>query len=99
MTCIVEKRTMSTEDLRKLCIERNWYTCGNNEEYCALFEYVRTHDMTTENIVLVADNIKSHSDTEQEIESIASDLTRICNSFFYAPTGSACIDDIIRAGL
>lgn len=26
-----------TEDLRALCIKKNWFTCGTNEQYAKLF--------------------------------------------------------------
>ena len=39
-------------------------------------------EMTTENLVKIAENIKAHSDTEYELTSILFELADICFTVF-----------------
>ena len=73
MKKITEKRLLPKEELRNLCIENWWYTQGTNEDYENLFDY-DAENMTTENIVRLAENIKEHSN----IEDIPESRTYIC---------------------
>lgn len=87
-----ETRTLSAYDLRALCIKKNWYTCGTNEEYTALFHSL-THnylavEMTTEKLAEIAADIYQHSDADDctdgylDICSIMYDLAKTCNTTF-----------------
>ena len=82
-----ETRTLNAVNLRKLCIERDWYTCGDNEEYQNLFNRLRDEngnpvEMTTEKLAEIATDIKEHSDTDYEISMIMFDLARVCFTYF-----------------
>lgn len=78
-----EIRTMSMNDLRALCIEKNWYTCGDVDEYSNLLTTAQNYgNITCDDLVELATDIKSHSETEYEITSIMFELARICISFF-----------------
>ena len=60
---IIERVKMDIEDVRNKCIEKNWYTCGDNEEYSHML------NMTKEpySVILlekIARNIVEHSDEE-----------------------------------
>jgi hypothetical protein len=80
---LIETRRIYREDLRRLCIDQNWYTRGNNEEYSQMLDEAdNCENVTTEVIVSLAENILRHSTTEQSIESICFDITKKCHSFF-----------------
>ena len=84
---VKEVRVLSAQDLRSLCIENNYYTRGDNEEYSNLFEWVgKQHNMTTTKIMQVAQDIFEHSSakvqSEQDIESIAFNVARVCTTYF-----------------
>lgn len=44
--------TIPTYDLRALCIEHGWFTCGTNEQYDKLF-YANTHKFSPEEIATI----------------------------------------------
>lgn len=78
-----ETRKMTMDNLRALCIRNDWYTCGDNEEYSNLLNTAHyCENITTDVLVELATDIKSHSDTEHEITSIMFELAGICYSFF-----------------
>ncbi|MGL6198610.1 MAG: hypothetical protein ACRC3H_06705 [Lachnospiraceae bacterium] len=69
--------------LRHLCIERNWYTCGTNEEYENLFDMVDKETLTTDDIVEITQDIIDHSEisTEEEFEDVAFEVLQITTTF------------------
>lgn len=90
-----ESRTLQASDLRSLCIRKNWYTCGTNDEYYALLQ--RTHkpgyftaaEMTTEKLAEIAADIHKHSDERYcndgylpDIPGIMFELAKICDTCF-----------------
>lgn len=88
----IEHRTLHADELRNLCIRKNWYTHGTNQEYYNLFRLL-THDfhsaeMTTEKLVEIATDIYNHSDADDctdgylEISDILYDLARTCHTVF-----------------
>lgn len=78
-----EIRTLWGDDLRSLCIEKGWYTCGNNDKYTNLLEKAgAAENVTTELIVEMAEDIKNHSDTDYEVEGICFEIARRCRSHF-----------------
>lgn len=77
-----EYRTITSDALRNLCIEKNWYTCGNNEEYGKLLESANKSNISADDIWVMATDIKKHSDTEHEIDSICFEIARKCISHF-----------------
>ena len=87
-----ERRTLSADELRNLCIRKNWYTHGTNEEYCNLFNLLskdfHSAEMTTEKLVEIAIDIYNHSDEADctdgylEIPDILYDLARTCHTVF-----------------
>ena len=88
----LERRTLHADDLRSLCIRKNWYTNGTNEEYWNLFrrlsENYMSAEMTTEKLVEIATDIYNHSDEADctdgfmEITDILYDLARTCHTVF-----------------
>ncbi len=59
---ITENRFLSPYDLRSVCIENDWYTKGDNEEYSALMDKASIcKNITTNNLYEIARNICEHS--------------------------------------
>jgi len=82
-----EKRFLNASAVKGLCIEENWYTNGNNEEYKHLLNVLvkEGKNITTNNIVAIATDIKQHSNTEHETDDISYicyALAKICYTFF-----------------
>ena len=83
---------MSGCDLRNLCIEKNWFTRGDNEEYRYLFEMLvdnyHAAEMTTDRLYEIATSIFNHSaeddctDGYLSIPDIMYDLAKICSTVF-----------------
>ena len=68
-------RFLRFEDVRRVCIENDFYTNGTNEEYNDLKEYVdRTKDMTDDKLIRVARNIQNHSNTTYTLDTIITML-------------------------
>ena len=83
-----ETRVLSTTKLRKLCIQHNWYTCGDNDEYAALF--AKLHDeegelvhISTDKLVEIATDIYEHSEIKHySLEAVMGELASACLIFF-----------------
>ena len=90
---MTETRIINHNDLRKLCIEKNWYTYGTNEEYSDLLDFVASTKMDTKNLVLVANDIIKHSnpmcfkDCEANgttaLKYVLFELADIAHTFFH----------------
>lgn len=84
----IETRHLTTAKVRRLCIKNNWYTCGDNEEYAAMF--AKLHDeegnlvhMTADKLFEIAEDIYAHSEiTDYSIEAVVCELARNCLYFF-----------------
>lgn len=65
-----EVRTISADRLRKLCIEHDWYTRGDNEEYRHLLDDTAgdKENITTEDIVEITRDIIEHSKIEDDYQ-------------------------------
>lgn len=75
---------MSTEDVRKKCIENNWYTRGDIESYDKLLTFISNIEYVTINTIkFVARDIKAHSNTDYSVESIMFIISNQCCSRFY----------------
>lgn len=82
-----ETRHLHAFDLRALCIEKNWYTAGSNEEYAHLFELTkRKTSLDTEAIIEIAKDIYEHTAThdlhDYRVEDIAFEVNRFCTVTF-----------------
>lgn len=83
MNKIEERRKLYSGDLRILCIRKNWYTEGTNEEYELLLNIPNEHEnIDTETIVDIAEDILAHSHTEYDLPAICFEVAEICHSFF-----------------
>lgn len=61
----VFKVLLSSDDVRNLCIEKNFYTRGNITEYYKMLGMCGP-DMTPEKVVEIAQDIVDHTDPENE---------------------------------
>lgn len=81
-----ETRRISASELRKLCVQQDWYTGGTVEEYEHLLLDLADNkeNITTADIVEIAYDIINHSDniTEDEITSVMFAVGKIANTFF-----------------
>lgn len=73
-------KTLSKESVRQMCIEHNYYTCGDNEQYGHMFSLLdHQSKVTGSNISVyrleeIAEDIKLHSKTEDTVEDIMFNL-------------------------
>ena len=81
-----EIRRISASALRQLCIDHDWYTAGDNEEYEHLLLDLAGHkeNLSTADIIEIAADIMEHSDMSPDytIESVAFEVASIANVFF-----------------
>ncbi len=81
-----EIRKIRASALRQLCIEKDWYTAGDNEEYghllCDLTD--RKGNLTTADIIEIAEDIMEHSEMDSDctVECVAFEVARIADVFF-----------------
>ena len=82
---IVESSIFDTHNIRKMCIVRNLYTRGNNEDYSRMLKFAADADVTMENLFTIADDIAKHSDLnaygccyEESVENFIYVLANDC---------------------
>ncbi len=61
---IEEFKRWSADSVRKVCIENNLYTAGDNEDYEHMLDWVGRLYPSTENIYFIADDIYRHSENQ-----------------------------------
>lgn len=92
---IVETRVMWRDDLRKLCIECDWFTYATNPEYDKFLDSVygpdgKSAEMTADRLLDMALEIQRYSDPDtcdMGLEGIVYLLCRICFSAFEITDG------------
>lgn len=79
-----EERKMFADDLRRLCIRNNWFTRGNNDEYNTFLNMAKKENITTDDIVELAEQIIEHSNLAEgeTMTNIMFELASICHSLF-----------------
>ncbi len=90
-----EIRRIFACDLRQLCVEKDWYTAGDNDEYKhLLFDLASDKEnITTADIIEIAEDIMEHSEMEPDctIEGIALEVARIAVVVRFAEVkGNSC---------
>lgn len=84
----IESRLLGTSTVRSLCIKNNWYTCGSNEQYDAMFAKLYNEDgtyahITTEKLAEIATDIYYHSEIDDyTVDAIMDELARNCTYIF-----------------
>ena len=81
-----EIRKIRASALRQLCIDRDWYPAGANDEYSHLLYDLagNKENLSTADIIEIAADIMEHSDMSADytIESVAFEVASIANVFF-----------------
>ncbi len=81
-----EIRKIRASALRQLCIDHDWYTAGDNDEYGhLLYDLAQNKEnLSTADIMEIAADIMDHSelDNDRTIESVAFEVARIAFVFF-----------------
>ena len=86
---IKTRRVWDSSDVRQVCIDHQFYTAGDNEDYCAMLRFVDEHEPTAESLYTVAVDILDHSHIDAdgcgngEIASIMFSLEREAVRVFY----------------
>lgn len=83
-----EMKRLSPDEVRNLCIKKDWYTRGDVNAYAAMLDKVwkieeSEKSITADQLGEIAEDILAHSDTEYTVESIIWELNRVCRAFFY----------------
>ena len=78
------KRTINSMDLRKLCIEQQYYTRGDNEAYEKLLTYVQNNeDINDSAVIAIADNIFDHSDIDRIMKEYNCNEDEVFDSIYF----------------
>ena len=77
-----EVRKIDMTAIRDLCIKKDWFTCGDMYAYDKLLDYSYCENITTDELVEMAEQIKENSETDYEITDIMFELATICYSYF-----------------
>ena len=76
-------RQWSAASVRNVCIENNYYTCGDNEDYEHMLNWVERLYPNTDNMYFIAQDIAKHSADDLPISSIMFQLERSAVSTFF----------------
>lgn len=86
MSTYKETRRISASALRDLCIQHDWYTCGDNDEYDHLLLDLAGSkpNLSTGDIIAIVEDIAAHSNLKEgwSIEAIAFEIARACSVTF-----------------
>lgn len=77
-----EIRKLGSDRLRSLCIEKNWYCNGTNKAYENLLHMANKDNITTDDIVAMAEDIKAHSCGLYDATSIMFYIAQKCTCIF-----------------
>lgn len=78
-----EFRYISQAKVRHVCIKYDWFTCGDNDAYNDLFEFIgnltrKGQHVSVEKLRIIASMIKENSDIEYSIPEIMFVLNAEC---------------------
>ena len=84
-----EFRYISQMKVRQICIEYDWFTCGDNDSYSDLFEFIgnltrKGKHVSVEMLRIIAEMIKENSETEESIPEIMFVLNAECCTTVFA---------------
>ena len=83
-----EMKRLSPDEVRNLCIKKDWYTRGDVNAYAAMLDKVwkieeSEKSITPDQLGEIAEDILAHSDTEYTAESIMWELNRAARTFYF----------------
>lgn len=79
---ITERRFTGFEELRGLAIKEDWFTYATNEEYKEYLDYCHKNNLTTEDIMEMAQLVLKYSDTDMELTSVMFEIADVCYTVF-----------------
>lgn len=77
------KRKIFRDELRALCIRKDWYTRGNIKQYDNLFEMITDKNITDNLLLKVANDIFEHSDIERFMNEYSCSDTDVYANIVY----------------
>lgn len=83
---IKETKRIDSDKLRNMCINNNWYTAGNSEDYSKMFEMCKRNNITTNQIYKIAKDIYEHTNVSRAKTGCSteySDNENILNMMIY----------------
>ena len=82
---VVEIRKLGHDQLRQLCIEMGWCNHVDNDRYNELLEYADKADITSTDILYIAqriDEFTADNDYNGHVDSICCEIARRCWPMF-----------------
>ena len=77
-------RYLSASNVRQVCIDHNYYTCGDCDAYQKLLNNVMMLDgVTDEDLLKITENIYNHSNIDKMMMEYGVDNAGIFQSIFY----------------
>jgi hypothetical protein len=77
-----ETRRIEMDKIRHLCVRKNWFNCGDVYSYDKLLNYSKCENITSDELVEMAELILENSETDYTITDIMFELAEICYSYF-----------------
>ena len=76
------RRQIFRDELRRLCINKDWYTLGNIKQYDALFDKL-SRDMDDAEIIGVCIDIYDHTDVEEIVSNDGVSYEEVFDNIVY----------------
>ena len=84
----------SFDKVRRMCIDNDFYICGDNEDYSKMLTYVTNHEEPDEDDLLtVASDILRHSDEDVKENFTVKDIVEVLLNTAGHITVSKVIDE------
>lgn len=76
------RKQIFRDELRSLCVRKDWFTCGSIADYDAMFNKLN-NDMSDNEIVNVAIDIYNYSDVEKTAEEYGVAYEEVFDNIVY----------------
>lgn len=76
------RKQIFRDELRSLCVRKDWFTCGSIADYDAMFNKLN-NDMSDDEIVNVAIDIYNYSDVEKTAEEYGVAYEEVFDNIVY----------------
>ena len=87
---IKETRTITSNEVRSLCIKNEYYTCGTCNEYENMLSMCHYKEATTELLLKVAQDIWEHSSQERILYQCGCTEKEILENLLYGLINDCC---------
>lgn len=88
-----ENSFFDVDRIHQMCIKRNLYTRGNCEDYSRMLDFARDADVTTENLIKIAEDIAEHSNLQAY--SFSCSYCECVENFIYVLTNECVWRDYV----